>query len=40
VAAELRDELARQLERHPLNLIDPPEINEETRRLLEALGYL
>ena len=40
VAAEMRGRLDRQLAEHPLNLIDAPEISEETLELLKALGYL
>jgi hypothetical protein len=40
VRAELAAELDRQLEAHPLNVIDAGEINDELRETLRALGYL
>ncbi len=40
VRAELAAELDRQLEAHPLNVIDTGEINDELRETLRALGYL
>jgi arylsulfatase A-like enzyme len=40
VAEEMRGILERELAAHPLNLIDAPEINEETLEMLKALGYL
>jgi arylsulfatase A-like enzyme len=40
VRAELAAELDRQLEAHPLNVIDAGQINDELRETLRALGYL
>jgi arylsulfatase A-like enzyme len=40
VAERMREQLERQLARHPLNVIDLPEINEELLETLRALGYL
>ena len=40
VRAELAAELDRQLEAHPLNVIDAGEINDELLETLRALGYL
>jgi hypothetical protein len=40
VRAELAAELDRQLEAHPLNVIDAGKINDELRETLRALGYL
>jgi len=40
VRAELAAELDRQLEAHPLSVIDAGEINDELRETLRALGYL
>jgi arylsulfatase A-like enzyme len=40
VRTELAAELDRQLEAHPLNVIDAGEINDELRETLRALGYL
>jgi arylsulfatase A-like enzyme len=40
VRAALAAELERQLSAHPLNVIEPGEINEELRETLRALGYL
>jgi arylsulfatase A-like enzyme len=40
VRAELAAELDRQLEAHPLSVIDTGEINDELRETLRALGYL
>ncbi len=40
VRAELAAELDRQLEAHPLNVIDTGKINEELLKTLRALGYL
>ncbi len=38
--AELAAELDRQLEAHPLNVIDAGEINDELLETLRVLGYL
>jgi hypothetical protein len=40
VRVELARELERQLDAHPLNVIDTGEINDELRETLRALGYL
>jgi arylsulfatase A-like enzyme len=40
VRAELALELERQLDAHPLNVVDTGEINDELRETLRALGYL
>ena len=40
VRARLAAELDRQLEVHPLSVLDPAEINDELRETLRALGYL
>jgi arylsulfatase A-like enzyme len=40
VADEMQETLNRLLEEHRLNLIDTPEINQDLRDMLEALGYI